>query len=134
MDCVGLGQVLVLDGGGRPLTAMGDLAIAMLKRQGAVAAVVNARIRDSEAIENMGFPVFARATGIPTLAGHARITDIGESVQIEGVEFSTGDLIAGCRGGLFVAPASEADAIAEQARKIASSDEQVLRGILDGKA
>ena len=109
------GDVTILDGGGLPLTMMGGLAATNLKRRGAVGAVVNGFVRDIEEIEELSFPVFARDVGITTAAGHAYVTDVGKTVSIQGIEIATGDLVAGCRGGLVVVPRSHALAVLQQA-------------------
>jgi len=133
LDRVQPGDAVILDGGALPLTAMGDLAMAMLKRRGAVGAIVNARVRDLEEIETMGFPVFALAAGITTLAGNARIVGIGEPVEIGGIRVGTGDFIAGCRGGLLAVPWAQVGGIADHAERVTESDRQVLRGIQAGE-
>ena len=63
LDHVSPDDVLILDGGGHRLSALGDLAFAMIQRRGGVAAIVNAAVRDIEDTDPC-FPVFAIAVAI----------------------------------------------------------------------
>src|SRR4051812_42011560 len=51
VDRTGPGDVVVIDGGALPFTTLGSMAVASIKRRGAVAAVINANVRD---VEDMG--------------------------------------------------------------------------------
>lgn len=125
-------DVIILDGGGTFLTALGDLASIILKRRGAVGAVVNACVRDIESMEKE-FPVFAIETAITTIAGHGFITGIGEPVHIDGVSIATGDLVAGCRGGIAAVPWAMAGTVLKAALRIVESDRLVQEGIRRGE-
>lgn len=131
-DSVGPGDVAVLDAGGLPLTVMGALAVANMMRRGAAAAVVNGCVRDVEEMDD-GFPVFARGVAITTAAGHAFVTGAGEPVAIGGTRIQTGDIVAGCRGGIVVIARSRIEQIIDRARHIANSDRKVLDGIRGGR-
>lgn len=133
-DRAGAGDVAVLDGSGLYLTAMGALAITNLKRRGAAAAVVNACVRDVEEMDDLGLPVFAVGTGITTVAGHGFVTDLEMPVTIHGVRIATGDLIAGCRGGIVVVPWDERERVLAETLRILDSDRVVREGIKKGQA
>lgn len=124
-DSIHSGEVGILDGGGLQLTALGDLAIAMAKMRGAVGVVVNARIRDAEAIEALQLPVFAAGTGLTSAAGKGYITGLGEPVIIESVRIEVGDLVMGCRGGIVVVPWQFARQVLVDAERQAASDLRV---------
>ena len=130
----GQDDVIILDAGGVMLTVMGDLAIHALKRAGAAAAVLNACARDIEEIESIGFPVFAIGSAITTIAGRAKITDIGKPVTIDGISVATGDLIAGCRGGIVVVPWQDHEKALFEAARVLESDQKVLEGIKNGES
>lgn len=129
-------DVIVLDGGGLMLSAMGELAYRNLVKKGAAGAVLNACVRDAEQIAAMGFamPVFALGTAIETVAGRARVIEIGEPVYIQGVRVARGDLLAGCRGGVVAVPWADVDAVRREALAIAASDAQVAAGIERGES
>jgi regulator of RNase E activity RraA len=133
LDRVAPGDVVILDGGGRMLSAFGDLAIMIIQRRGGIAAIVNAAVRDVEDIDP-GFPLFARGVAITSIASHGFITGVGEPVHIEGIKIETGDLVAGCRGGIATVPANAADAVRAQALEIIESDRLVREGLDRGES
>jgi regulator of RNase E activity RraA len=130
------GDVLVIDGGGLMMSMMGELAFAHLARRGAAGVVLNGCIRDHEQLEAMDLPlsVFAHGVANTTVAGSARIIDIGGTVYVHGIRIATGDLIAGCRGGVVTAPWADCDAILQQATLIADSDRSVREGLARGES
>lgn len=130
------GDVLVIDGGGLMKSMMGDLAFEHLCKQGAAGVLLNGCVRDIEQIEALGqpLPIFALGTAISTVAGNARIVDIGAPVYIHGIRIASGDLISGCRGGVVVAPWKDRKAILEQARLIGETDRNVREGLARGES
>src|SRR5262249_24329478 len=66
-DRVPPGDVVVLDGGGLFMSALGDLAALIIQRRGGAAAVVNAAVRDVEDIDP-AFPMFALGVAISSMA------------------------------------------------------------------
>ena len=131
LDRVSPDDVVVLDGGGRYLSALGDLAAALIERRGGVAAVVNAGVRDAENIDP-GFPMFAIGVAISSIARHGFITGVGEPVTIEGVRISTGDILSGCRGGVVVVPWDKRQAVHESALELLESDRRIRKGLEAG--
>lgn len=132
LDRARSGDVLILDGGGLFLTMLGDLAVASLALSGAAGVVVNGCVRDVEEMESDGLPVFALGSAITTIAGHGYVTDIGEPLHMYGIRIATGDLVAGCRGGIIAADWEARKSVLEQARRIQESDQRVLAGIRGG--
>jgi len=129
-------DVIIMDGGGLMLSAMGELAFANLVDRKAAGAVVNACVRDVEQMESLGLglPVFALGAAIPSVAGSARIVDIGSPIYISGVRIASGDILAGCRGGIVVIPWEDREAVLAVARGIAESDRRVREGLKRGES
>jgi len=132
LDRVSQGDVVLLDGGGLFLSALGDLAATIIQRRGGVAAVVNAAVRDIEDI-NPQFPVFSAGVAISSIATHGFVTGIGEPLFIAGVRVETGDLVAGCRGGIVTVPWSDRDAVLQEALALVESDRLVRAGLERGE-
>lgn len=133
LDQVKAGDVVVLDVGGVRLTAMGDIVGTYLARIGAAGAVVNGLIRDAEEIDATGLSVFALDVGISTVAGHGFIEGIGEPVWLEGIRVATGDLVAGCRGGVAVIAKEDVQAVRKVALEIRESDRKVMESLGRGE-
>jgi regulator of RNase E activity RraA len=132
LDRVSEGDVVLLDGGGHLLSALGDLAAMIIQRRGGVAAVVNAAVRDIEDI-NPQFPMFSLGVAISSMAAHGFVTGVGEPVFIAGVRIDTGDLVAGCRGGIVTVPWSDRDAVLQEALALVESDRRVRAGLERGE-
>ncbi len=133
LDQVKAGDVVVLDMGGVRLTGMGDIVGTYLARIGAAGAVVNGLIRDAEEIDATGLSVFALDVGIGTVAGHGFIEGIGEPVWLEGIRVATGDLVAGCRGGVAVIAKEDVEAVRKVALEIRESDRKVMESLGRGE-
>ena len=130
------GDVVLLDGGGLMLSAMGELAFANLTRLGAAGVVVNGAVRDVDQLEDLqlGLPVFALGAAIASVAGNGRIIDVKGTLYIEGLRIRHGDLIAGCRGGIVIIPWEDRQAVLKEARAIADSDRLVRDGLARGES
>jgi regulator of RNase E activity RraA len=127
------GDVVVLDMGGQLLTGMGDIVATYLAQLGAAAAVVNGLIRDAEEIDASRLPVFSLGVGIGTIAGRGTIEGIGEPVWLDGIPIATGDILAGCRGGIVCISASDEATVRETATEIQASDRRVLDALARGE-
>jgi regulator of RNase E activity RraA len=134
LDRIAPGDVLVMDAGGLRLTAMGALVAAHLALRRAAGAVVNGLVRDVEEIGQEGVPVFALGAGITTIAGRGRIAGIGEPLHLNGLAIATGDLVAGCAGGVVAIPWLAAPGVLAIAEEIAESDRRVLEGMRAGES
>jgi regulator of RNase E activity RraA len=128
------GDVIVLDGGGLPLTVFGDLAVLATSLRQGRGVVLNARVRDIEDIEPIGLPVFATDVGMASVIRHARIVDIGSPLEIDGVRVETGDLITGCRGGVLVVPSADAAAVLARTQEVLDLDAVMRKALVSGRA
>jgi len=131
LDRVSSGDVLLLDVGGRFLSALGDLAFATTQRRGGVGIVVNGAVRDIEDADPE-FPIFSLGVAISSVVNRAFITGIGEPVFIDGIRIATGDIVAGCRGGIVTVPWAEQAGVLAEALQQLESDRRVREGIARG--
>lgn len=96
------GDVLVIDGKGDQTAAlMGTIMMTACQKLGIAGVVVDAAVRDSLEIEEMGFPVFSVGTNPngPTKLVPGRI---GHPVSVGGVTVHPGDLVVGDADGVVV--------------------------------
>lgn len=96
------GDVLVIDGKGDQTAAlMGTIMMTACRKLGIAGVVVDAAVRDSLEIEEMGFPVFSVGTNPngPTKQVGGRI---GHPVSVGGVTVHPGDLVVGDADGVVV--------------------------------
>ena len=125
LDIARPGDVIVVDAGGSPMTAvLGDLVSTKARHRGIAGFVVDGLIRDLPAIRALGdFPVFARgATPIGPL--HRGPGEINFPICCGGIVVQPGDVIVGDLNGVVVVPREIAPELLERltARKAAEAD------------
>jgi len=111
IDILRPGDVLVVNGHGvRDRALVGELIAERLRARGCVGLVIDGAVRDVDDLEELGFPVFARAV---TPAGPYRNGPfrVGVPVAIGGVVVHPGDVIVADGDGVAVVPAAEAAAV-----------------------
>ena len=127
------GEVLVLTmPEPAPVALVGDLLVTQAKARGAVAVLVDAAVRDSQELVEMGLPVWARWIR----SRGATKTEVGEldvPVTVGGQEIRPGDLVVLDADGATVVAAGRADEVlaASRARE---AKERVKRAKLEGGA
>ncbi len=80
LERVAPGVVVVLDMGEPQSTGIGEIMATYLAGRGAAGAVFNGLVRDAEAIDVIGMPVFSLGVGIGTRAGCGQFEAIDEPV------------------------------------------------------
>ncbi|MGC4396247.1 RraA family protein [Hydrogenophaga sp. T2] len=111
------GDVLVIDGKGDQTAAlMGTIMMTACRKLGIAGVVVDAAVRDSLEIEEMGFPVFSVGTNPngPTKQVGGRI---GHPVSVGGVTVHPGDLVVGDADGVVVVERARVAALIPLAEK-----------------
>jgi regulator of RNase E activity RraA len=93
----------------------GELLSTAAGNRGCVGVIVDGAVRDVEKMAAMGFAVFARGTSVYDSQDRQRVTAIDLPVEIDGIRFSSGDLVIADRDGVVVVPAE----VHEQAVKAA---------------
>lgn len=107
------GDVLIAAAGGSMRSGIwGELLTTAARNSGCVGAIIDGAIRDVAKIRPLAFPVFARGTCVYDSQNRQRVIDIDVPVEIDGVTFSSGDLVFADEDGVVVVPQSvEAEAI-----------------------
>jgi regulator of RNase E activity RraA len=97
----------------------GELLSTAARNSGCVGAIIDGAVRDTEKMSAMGFTVFARGRCIYDSQNRQRVIDIDLPVEIDGVRFSTGDLVIADVDGVVVVPAAvEQEAISRAWQKV----------------
>lgn len=99
----GTGKVLVVDGGAsRRVALIGDIIATIAQQSGWSGVVVNGALRDSVAIAEMDFAVFALARS-PKKSSKLATGAVDVVVSFGGVEFVPGHTLYGDDDGILVA-------------------------------
>jgi RraA family protein len=136
------GDVILVDGKGDLSSAlMGEIMSQQAKALGVAAVVIDGAVRDSEAIRELGFPMYAAGLNPngPTKAVAGRVN---HPISIGGVTVNPGDLVVGDADGVTVVERAKAasllplaaEKVAAETRRIADiKSRKALRpGWLDG--
>ena len=126
------GDVLVIDGkADRTAALMGSIMLNACKRLGFAGVVLDASIRDTEELRELGFPVWsigANPNG-PTKGVAGRIN---WPISCGGVTVNPGDLIVGDADGITVVEREKASSLLPLAAKKVADERQRIADICSG--
>lgn len=109
----------------------GELLSTAARNSGCVGVICDGAVRDVTKMTAMGFPCFARGTCVYDSMNRQRVIDIDVTVEIDGVKFSSGDLVIADIDGVVVVPREvEAEAVARAWKKVHA--ENITRDAIKG--
>lgn len=127
------GDVLVIDGKGDTSCAlMGTIMMNACVKLGIAGVVIDAAVRDSEELVEMGYPVYAVGTNPngPTKFVPGRIN---HPVSVGGVTVNPGDLVIGDGDGVTIIERDKAPFLLELAAKKLADEQARIAAIQQGK-
>ena len=131
-DLITAGDVLVVDGGGRPDAAViGDIAGQALADLGCDGLVVDGAVRDLDGLDAVGLPTFAVGAH-PATGSNQGPGAINVVVQCGGVTVRPGDVIRGDASGLVVVPQEHLAAVLAMTKAVADREAGWRQAIADG--
>lgn len=123
LDRTAPGDVLVVNGDGYIRRALlGELIGVKARARGLAGFVLDGAARDLDDLEQLGLPVFARAStpAGPYKDGPYRLL---EPTAVGGVAVQPGDAVLGDRDGVVVVPRAELPAVLDRARRIEENEQ-----------
>lgn len=127
------GDVLVIDGkGDRTCALMGSIMMNACRKLGLAGVVLDASVRDTEELRELGFPVYAAGANPngPTKFVPGRIN---WPVSCGGVAVRPGDLVVGDADGVVVIEREKAPSLLEAAARKVAEERKRLDDIATGK-
>jgi 4-hydroxy-4-methyl-2-oxoglutarate aldolase len=123
MDRVQPGDVLVLTmPEPRPVALLGELLATQAKGRGAAAVLIDAAVRDTEELRDLGLPVWARWVRVQG-ANRAEVGEIDIPVEVGGAAISPGDAVVLDADGAVVIAEGRFDEVARAARERAENED-----------
>jgi len=132
IDMAEPGDVILVDAGGDVTNAiMGEIMVRLSMKKGIAGFVVDGAIRDSEAIYEINYPLYAR--GIthrgPYKDGPG---EINVPIQIGGVVVNPGDVVLGDGDGIVIVPKDNAESLISEVHAVMEKEEQQMEEIDTG--
>lgn len=128
------GDVILVDGKGDLSSAlMGEIMCQQAAALGVAAVVLDGAVRDSEAIRELGFPMYAAGTNPngPTKSVSGRLN---HPISIGGVSVNPGDLVVGDADGVTVIEREKAAAMLPLAAEKLAAETKRIADIKSRKA
>lgn len=110
----------------------GELLTTAALANGATGAVIDGHTRDSGAIREMDFPLFARGNSPLDSHGRSEVVRFGEPIECGGVRIETGDYLFGDSDGLVVIPAARVDEVIAAAAAKIGVEGEMRKALLGG--
>jgi len=123
------GDVLVVDGGGAPLAALGELLANEAARRGLGGIVVDGYVRDRSGLPEL--PIWARGT-VPMAGRNDVVPRVGGPVMVGGVRVTPGEIVLADDDGIVIAPLAQLEAALERAEEIERAEAAILAAVRDG--
>ena len=133
IDDVPLGQVVVIDNGGRTdATIWGDILTEIAHRRGLAATVIDGINRDVSLCRQLGYPVFSKDHWMRTGKDRVQVEEVQCVVNIGGARVVPGDILRGDADGVIVIPQAHEDAVLAAAEDIHTSEEAIRAAVRGG--
>ena len=126
------GTVLVVDAHAHLAGYWGEVMTVAAQAKGVAGLVIDGGARDSEALERLGFPVFARGRSVLRTVKHEP-GRVGEPVVAGGVPVRAGDVVVADADGVVAVRAERVQEVLEAARARAAREEQLMARLRAGE-
>jgi 4-hydroxy-4-methyl-2-oxoglutarate aldolase len=126
------GSVLCVEVGGQhELGWWGEVLTTAAQSRGLVGLVIDACVRDVDALERLGFPVFSTGIALP---GAVKVGPgaIGGRASVGDVVVEAGDTVVGDRDGVVVIPAASFDDVVAAGRARSAKEATMFEQLRDG--
>ena len=125
------GDIVIMNTQGAGNSGFGELLASSAVRIGIQAVIVDGTVRDAEALERMGLPVYARGL-CPNGCNKDGPGEVGAIVACGGVAVRPGDIILADRDGVTVVPLDDAADVARLAGEQIAREQKRLSEIESG--
>ena len=123
MDRVQPGDVLVLTmPEPRPVALLGELLATQVKGRGAAAVLIDAAVRDTDELRELGIPVWARWVRVRG-ANRTEVGEIDVPVEVGGTAISPGDAVVLDADGAVVIAEDRIEEVAQASRERAENED-----------
>lgn len=132
LDLAQPGDIMVIDGaGGLDRALCGEIMVSHAMKRKLGGFIINGLIRDSEAIAQLDFPVYALGVS-PNGPYKNGPGEINVPVVVGGMAILPGDILVGDQDGLVVVRPGDAEVVAQKARGQNKAEQEIMAKIEAG--
>ena len=132
IDAAEAGDIIVVEGGGLPISTWGGMATCAAVEKGIAGLVVDGGVRDLEEIIEFGLPVFARHLAPTTGRTRLKVEAINYAITVDRIHIEPGDVIVADGTGVVVVPIGHIDEVLALAEAFDRDDGQAVEDLKNG--
>jgi 4-hydroxy-4-methyl-2-oxoglutarate aldolase len=126
IDDVPVGQVIVIDNGGREnATVWGDILTYCAHRQKLGGTVIDGACRDTHLARELGYPIYSRSYSMRTGKDRVQLEQTQVVVTIGQARITPGDILRGDSDGVLAIPRAHEDEVLKVAEAIDAAESQI---------
>lgn len=125
-------EIYVCTGASPRYALWGELMSVRARHCGAAGAILDGYVRDTRAILEMGFPVFAHGCYAQDQAVRGKVLDFRIPIEMAGARIEPGDILFGDIDGVCVTPAKAAEEVFRRAFEKARAEKTVRTALESG--
>lgn len=135
IDDVEEGSIIVIDNGGRlDCSVWGDIMALAASQKKIEGTLINGACRDFSALQEAGYPVFAKGLCIATGSNRVKADAYCVPVSISNITIEPGDLIIADDTGAIVVPLNHAKEVLQAAEDINNKENEIVKLLKTGKS
>jgi len=128
------GDIIVVDNGGdEENNGWGELVAWAARMKGVVGTVVDGAVRDVDAFEKMGYPVYSKAITLRTARKRMVQDGININIRFRSTQVRPGDYIMADINGICVIPPDKVMEVLEKAESIQAKEDAMIEEIKKGE-
>ena len=132
LDDLKRNEVYLCAGSSPTYALWGELMSTRARLLGAAGAVMDGYYRDSDGIEQLGFPTFGHGAYAQDQGPRGTVVDYRSRIEIGQVTINPGDVVVGDRDGVCIVPRDHEDEVFVRALEKARGEKTVRREIEGG--
>jgi regulator of RNase E activity RraA len=132
LDDLAPDEIYVCAGASPRYALVGELMATAMMGRGAVGAVCEGYVRDTEGILKLDFPVYSYGSYSQDQRGRGIVLDWRVPIEISGVRISPGDIVVGDIDGVLTVPREAEETVFTDALAKARAEKTVQKAIANG--
>lgn len=126
------GSVLVVATGNFVAGYWGEVLTVAAQAAGVVGLVIDGGVRDIQAIERLGFPVFSRGVSVKGTV-KATAPSVGQPIPFNGTQVAAGDLVVADDDGIVIIPQAEVERTLDEGMARFDKETRMMAALREGR-